>query len=66
MISAWKTPPGQARSGNRALQDGAEAVLKLRALIGNGDFDDYFAFHLRQEKRRNHDSRYRSPGSLTA
>ena len=23
-----------------------------------GDFDEYFAFHLRQEKRRNHDSRY--------
>ena len=37
----------------------------LCALIGNGDFDDYFAFHLRQEKRRNHDSRYRSPGPLT-
>ena len=35
------------------------------AALGNGDFDDYFAFHLRQEKRRNHDSRYRSPGPLT-
>jgi hypothetical protein len=53
-------------TGARWGLDGAEAVLKLRALIGNGDFDDYFAFHLRQEKQRNHDSRYRSPGSLTA
>jgi hypothetical protein len=29
--------------------------------VGNGDFDDNFAFHLTQEKRRNHDSRYGYP-----
>lgn len=28
--------------------DGAGAVLKLRALAGNGDFDEYFSFHLKQ------------------
>ena len=33
----------------------------LCALVGNGDFDDYFAFHLQQEKQRNHDGRYRGP-----
>jgi hypothetical protein len=38
---------------------GAEAILKLRALIANGDFDDYWAFHLRQEHQRIHQARYR-------
>jgi hypothetical protein len=38
---------------------GAEAVLKLRALISNGDLEAYWAFHLRKEHQRNHKSRYR-------
>jgi len=37
---------------------GAEAILTLRALISNGDFDHYWAFHLAQEHRRVHASRY--------
>jgi hypothetical protein len=37
---------------------GAEAVLKLRALVSNGDFDQYWAFHLAQEKQRIHGSHY--------
>jgi hypothetical protein len=37
---------------------GAEAVLKLRALRTNGDFEDYWRFHLLREKRRIHHSRY--------
>jgi len=45
-------------TGARWSLDGAEAVLKLRALEGNGDFDNYFGFHLRQQKQRDHDSRY--------
>jgi hypothetical protein len=36
----------------------AEAVLKLRALISNGDFDTYWDFHLTQEHHRVHASRY--------
>lgn len=36
----------------------AEAILRLRALIINGDFDAYWAFHLQQEHQRIHDSRY--------
>jgi hypothetical protein len=36
----------------------AEAVLKLRALISNGDFDTYWDFHLTQERRRVHAPRY--------
>ena len=39
---------------------GAEAVLKLRALISNGDFDAYWQFHLVQERKRVHQSRYAS------
>jgi hypothetical protein len=33
---------------------GAEALLKLRALIDNGDFDDYWSFHLAREHQRVH------------
>lgn len=31
---------------------GAEAVLKLRALNDNGDFDEYWTFHLAREHER--------------
>jgi hypothetical protein len=33
---------------------GSEAILKLRALHTNGDWDDYWAFHLRREAARNY------------
>jgi len=45
-------------TGARWGLDGAEAVLKLRALRSNGDFPSYWAFHLAQERRRVHESRY--------
>jgi hypothetical protein len=56
----WLVKDRMEVTGARWSLDNAEAVLKLRALTGNGDFDDYFAYHLQQEKRRNHDSRYLS------
>jgi hypothetical protein len=37
---------------------GAEAILKLRALISNGDFDQYWTWHLNQEQQHIHNSRY--------
>ena len=37
---------------------GAEAILKLRAIISNGDLDAYWAYHLAQEHARVHKSRY--------
>jgi len=37
---------------------GAEAILKLRALTSNGDFDQYWTWHLTQEQQRLHNSRY--------
>lgn len=38
--------------------NGAESVLKLRALSVSGDLDDYWAFHLRREHQRNHVALY--------
>lgn len=46
------------RGGARWTLKGAEAVLRLRALRASGDFDAYWAFHLREELRRNHADRY--------
>jgi hypothetical protein len=45
-------------TGARWGLDGAEAILKLRALISNGDFTAYWAYHLAQERHHNHDLRY--------
>jgi hypothetical protein len=36
----------------------AEAILKLRALHSNGDFDAYWQYHLDREHHRNHQTRY--------
>ena len=35
--------------------DVAEAVLKIRAIDKSGDFEDYWKFHLTQEKDYNYD-----------
>ena len=32
--------------------DGAEAILTLRAVISNGDFGQYWRFHLTREHQR--------------
>ncbi len=45
-------------TGARWSVEGAEAVLKLRALISNGDFDAYWPMHLAREHDRIHQSRY--------
>jgi hypothetical protein len=45
-------------TGARWGLDGAEAILKLRTLISNGDFDRYWTWHLAQEQQRVHNSRY--------
>lgn len=46
------------RTGARWGLNGAEAILKLRALRSNGDFDSYWRFHLAHEQRRVHQTRY--------
>jgi len=50
-------------TGARWGLDGAEAVLRLRAIMANKQLDTYWDYHLRQQHQRNHLSRYRSPAS---
>lgn len=45
-------------TGARWSVEGAEAVLKLRAVRSNGDFEAYWRWHLDQERRRVHGVRY--------
>ena len=39
-------------TGARWGLQGAEAILTLRAVISNGDFDDYWRYHLTREHQR--------------
>jgi hypothetical protein len=45
-------------TGARWSSEGAEAVLKLRAVRTNGDFEAYWRYHLEHERARLHASRY--------
>ena len=45
-------------TGARWGLEGAEAVLRLRALRASGDFEAYWRFHEAREYERNHASRY--------
>ena len=45
-------------TGARWSLQGAEAVLRARALRSSGDFDEYWGFHRAAELRRNHLCRY--------
>lgn len=45
-------------TGARWGLEGAEAMLRLRALKSSGDLDEYWAFHRAQERQRNHLERY--------
>lgn len=53
-------------TGARWSLAGAEAILKLRALIATGDFEDYWRFHLRREHERIHHAKYRETRVLAA
>lgn len=45
-------------TGARWGTEGAEAILKLRAVRSNGDFEDDWSYHLDREHQRLHRSRY--------
>jgi len=45
-------------TGSRWGLNGAEAILKLRALRTNGDFEEYMRFHLGRERSRVHEVRF--------
>ena len=53
-------------TGARWGLDGAEAILKLRALVSNGDFAEYWRFHLSREQQRVHLARYATPALAQA
>jgi hypothetical protein len=53
-------------TGARWGLDGAEAVLQLRALITNGDFENYWIFHAAREHQRLYPSPDQQDYSLTA
>jgi hypothetical protein len=53
-------------TGARWGLEGAEAILKLRALIASGDFDAYWRYHLRREHEHIHHARYRESLALAA
>jgi len=45
-------------TGARWGTETADAILKLRAIIANGDFDAYWHWHLDREHERNHPRSY--------
>ncbi len=53
-------------TGARWGLEGAEAILKLRAVIATGDFDAYWRYHLRREHERIHHAKYRESLVLAA
>jgi len=46
------------RTGARWSLEGAEAVLRLRAIRASEDFEEYWRFHLAREHERKHAARY--------
>ena len=62
----WLVKDRMDITGARWGLEGAEAILKLRALIASGDFDAYWRFHLRREHERIHHARYRGGLILAA
>jgi hypothetical protein len=53
-------------AGSRWGIEGAEAILTLRAVIDNGDFEGYWAFHTRREHDRVHHARCQDKYDLIA
>ena len=56
------------RTGARWSLKGAEAVLKMRALLSSGDFEQYWEFHEQKEQQRNYvgiRNIFSSSGNLT-
>jgi hypothetical protein len=53
-------------TGSRWGIEGAEAILRLRAVTGNGDLEAYWAFHLRREHDRVHPARCQDGYDLIA
>jgi len=50
-------------TGARWSPDGAEVILKLRAIVVNGDLDDYMNYYKTRHRNQTHLSRY-DPASI--
>jgi hypothetical protein len=53
-------------TGARWSLPGGEAVLLLRAVIANGDFEDYWHFHVHREYQRTHATLYQAQLDIAA
>jgi hypothetical protein len=53
-------------TGARWRLKGAEAILKIRALVICGDFEDYFKFHKARERKRNYPYYYEISHKMAA
>jgi hypothetical protein len=53
-------------TGARWGLEGAQAMLRLRAINASGDHDTYWDWHIQQEHHRNHLSRYQDSHDLAA
>jgi hypothetical protein len=62
----WLVKDRMDITGARWGLDGAEAILKLRALTASGDLDEYWRYHLRREHERIHHAKYRDSHILAA
>lgn len=62
----WLVKDRMDITGARWGLEGAEAVLKLRALTASGDFDAYWRYHLRREHERIHHAKYRDSYIIAA
>jgi hypothetical protein len=62
----WLVKDRMDITGARWGLEGAEAILKLRALTASGDLDAYWRYHLRREHERIHHARYRDSYVLAA
>jgi hypothetical protein len=62
----WLVKDRMDITGARWGLEGAEAILRLRAMIASGDFEDYWRYHLRREHERIHHAKYRDSHVLAA
>ena len=62
----WLVKDRMDITGARWGLEGAEAILRLRAMIASGDFGDYWRYHLRREHERIHHAKYRDSHVLAA
>ncbi|MFD9391015.1 hypothetical protein ACFWBB_09830 [Streptomyces sp. NPDC060000] len=64
-VTAWPADRFDI-TGSRWSVEGAEALLPLRAVIINGEFEEYLLHHIEQEHLRTRQARHQDGYALTA